>query len=326
MTRCLCAVVIGLVYASAAAQPSVLVVGNDGIDSETCGYGAEKCRSIGRAIRNAQDGDTILVEVGIYGDLNRNGILGEPGEEPDQGTNSVVSIDKRVTVISERGAAATLIDAGETGFHGVSINAPGTVFGFPEMGFTVLVKRLPGAGSSASKGIATFDGVTIAGNRVFGSAWGIYVNNVATDAVDANVFDNEVTGLGTGGTGIRVIRGRIAGNVIRASTNAIETGAAVVEDNVILDNYGSGVLQVFPRGFVSVAGNDVVANGTGIAIDEGVLQDNNIIANRGCGLTTGASYLWATYNYWGTPDHADVCAPPGAIVVTDPMRTEPDGR
>jgi hypothetical protein len=340
MMRYLCALVVGLVCAS-AAEPSVLVVGNEGIDSDTCGYGAERCRSINQAIRNARDGDTIVVEAGIYGDLNRNGILGEAGEEPapaDFGGGTVVRVDKRVTVISERGAAATVIDTGETGFHGVSVIG-GAVFGFSGMGFTVLINKLPGAGSGASKGIMGGDAVTIAGNRVFGSSWGIYVNNVEVDAEGAEVIDNEVTGRGPtapGGAGIRLLKGRIVGNVLRANTHAIETATASVEDNIILDNVSSGVIQV-SSGFLLVTGNDVVGNGIGISIREGVIQDNNIIANRGCGLTTGASYLWAAYNYWGGrfpvqvvpilgTSFADVCAPAGAIVVTDPVRLEPDGR
>lgn len=344
MTRHLRAVVPGLVYlgfvCASTAEARALFVGNDGIDSTTCGYALEKCRSINQAIRNARDGDTIVVEVGIYGDLNRNGILGEPGEEPDVGVGTVVSVNKRVTVLSERGAAATVIDAGETGFHGVGVGPRGAVFGFSGMGFTVLIKRLPGAGSGASKGIVAADGVTIAGNRVFGSSWGIYVNNVAADAEDADVFDNEVTGLGTsftGGAGIRVLRGRIVGNVIRANTNGIETAAAVVEDNIILDNVGSGLAHVFPYGVLPATGNDVVGNNVGFAVNDGVIQDNNIIANRRCGLATNASYFWAAYNYWGgqrpvqvvpSPgtSFADVCAPAGAIVVTDPVRLEPDGR
>src|SRR6266478_903893 len=64
------------------ARAATKFVANNGIDSSVCGTtAATACRSISQAIANAFDGDVIFVGPGRYGDLNDDGVFGDPGEE-----------------------------------------------------------------------------------------------------------------------------------------------------------------------------------------------------------------------------------------------------
>ena len=100
--------------ASAPAGAEVVHVATFGQDSSACGGLLQRCRSIGQAVRNASDGDTVVVAPGTYGDLNRNGVIGEPGEESGApGCGCLIAISKRIVVLSERGAEVTTIDASQ---------------------------------------------------------------------------------------------------------------------------------------------------------------------------------------------------------------------
>ena len=72
--------VLGALITVSAADARTLYVANNGVDNLVCELG-NPCRFISRAISRAVPRDTIIVGPGIYGDLNRNGILGEAGEE-----------------------------------------------------------------------------------------------------------------------------------------------------------------------------------------------------------------------------------------------------
>ena len=112
---------------------SAFYVSNEGVDSVACGTKNDKCRSISQAIRNAADGNTILVEPGIYGDLNRNGIIGEPGEESGGvGCDCLIHVDKRVAIFSEAGARATVVDAAGANLNGIRISVSDVVVGLRE--------------------------------------------------------------------------------------------------------------------------------------------------------------------------------------------------
>ena len=87
-------------------------VANNGIDGAGCGTAASPCRTITQGIANATEGDTVMVGPGRYGDLNRNGSLGEPQEEtPEPGCDCALAVNKGVVLISSDGAAATVIDS-----------------------------------------------------------------------------------------------------------------------------------------------------------------------------------------------------------------------
>jgi hypothetical protein len=75
-------VLLSALVAAHVVQAATLSVANNGLDSDTCGASAAPCRSISQAIAHANEGDTLMVGPGRYGDLNGNRILGEEGEEP----------------------------------------------------------------------------------------------------------------------------------------------------------------------------------------------------------------------------------------------------
>jgi hypothetical protein len=203
-------------------QPRVLLVGNEGSDSPSCGELDRKCRSISQAIRNSADGDTVFIEPGVYGDLNRNGLYGEPDEEtPGSGCECLVLIDKRVTVYSQSGAAATIIDAstlaGTSTLAVVRVDGSGkgAVFGYAGFGFTVVAAENQSRPWIKPIGIWASVPATIAGNRVvgsvrdlnFGDSSGIVVNTI----LGGEVYNNDVSGFGTG---ISATASRIVGNAV----------------------------------------------------------------------------------------------------------------
>ena len=58
--------VAATLLAAAPGLAATFHVANDGEDSATCGPPSDPCRSIGTAIENAAEGDTILVRPGSY--------------------------------------------------------------------------------------------------------------------------------------------------------------------------------------------------------------------------------------------------------------------
>src|SRR5262249_55607768 len=145
-----------------------LYVANNGVDGPGCGPTESPCRSIGQAIARAVSGDSIIVGPGRYGDLNANGVLGEPGEEnPDAfspGCGCMLGINKGVRLISSDGAAETVIDARTIPSNtNVLIIATDVQFGKPGEGFTVTNPSGSGSG-------IVIDGsnVRVMGNQVFG--------------------------------------------------------------------------------------------------------------------------------------------------------------
>lgn len=149
VTKSLAASAVIAMLASGSAAADVLHVGNQGLDSPTCGRDpGHPCRSITRAIANANPGDTVLVGPGFYGDLNRDKDFSDPGEEagePSSDSGCVVCIHKRLRILSTHGAAATRIEAVDThkfelgsdnGYGSlVLIDTSGVTFGTPGHGF-----------------------------------------------------------------------------------------------------------------------------------------------------------------------------------------------
>jgi hypothetical protein len=94
---------------SVLGAPSVslgrtLFVGNNGIVDPTCGDLSRPCRSISQAILNADNGDTILVGAGRYGDINGNGSEDLGDETSGFNTGCMICIDKSLTILSRCGA------------------------------------------------------------------------------------------------------------------------------------------------------------------------------------------------------------------------------
>lgn len=216
-----------LVVSGAQAAPRVVNVSNFGHDSSLCGDSSRPCRSIGQAVRVASDGDTVLVAPGLYGDLNRNSSIGDLGEESDTTRCAcLIHIDKRITVLSERGAATTVIDARGTPLVAVHITAGGAAFGYENQGFTVL------AGTGDAIEGTSPDAVFVQGNRVRGGRIGIRVTV-------GDVHGNEVTDA-TGFVGIEVGVGRVSENVVMRNNFGIHVHEGAVVGNVVSDNNGPG--------------------------------------------------------------------------------------
>ena len=171
---------------AAAASAATLQVANNGLDGAGCGPKASPCRSITRAIANAAPGDTIAVGPGRYGDLDRDGTIGEANEEgPNVG--ALVVIDKPVSVVSTTGAVWTVIDVAGFNRTAVRITANGVRFGKAKKGFTIFDSSGTGVGIEE-----TAAGVVVEGNLAvataigfsagFGSANALLVGNVASAA------------------------------------------------------------------------------------------------------------------------------------------------
>jgi hypothetical protein len=249
---------------------AVVRVANDGVDGPGCGGLTDPCRTITRAIANAVDGDRILVGPGRYGDVDGNGLLSGPEEEvpADSRDRSTISVNKRLTIESAAGAAATVIET----IHrdGVKLLVAGTVFGGRSKGFTVR-----GLGAPDESGITAGGG----GNAV------------------TRIVDNVVTGF-RNGSGIDAAGDRveITGNVISESAVGVEvsTPSAVISGNAIVRN--SVGVSALSAG-LTMQGNLVSANDVGVVVGfgAGTLQRNVILANRRCGVeVTGASRLSVT--------------------------------
>src|SRR5262245_56238374 len=129
-----------LVQAATVLWASTVRVANNGVDSQLCGEKANPCRSISRAVAIAAAGDRVIVGPGRYGDLDRDGILGESGEEAAEGgfgCNCMVKLDKEIELVSSDGAGVTVLDAGGAAISVVRITAPGVMLGAAKKGFTV---------------------------------------------------------------------------------------------------------------------------------------------------------------------------------------------
>jgi len=114
-------------------------------------------------------GPSVVVGPGSYGDVNRNGILGEAGEEPSPGPcgaeSCMIHVDKAVTITSSSGAFATAIAPGSSAMDAaVLIAAAGAQFGAFGKGFTV---ASPGDfDNSAIISVAPAPGASIEGNVI----------------------------------------------------------------------------------------------------------------------------------------------------------------
>ena len=124
----------------------VIYVANNGFDSATCGDRDSPCRSVSQGISNADTGDRIVVGPGRYGDLNRNGVFGEPGEEFAQGVG-MITADKSVEILSSDGPLATILDAtSPTRKVAVLIAASGVTLGRFGHGFLITGAGFNGVG------------------------------------------------------------------------------------------------------------------------------------------------------------------------------------
>ena len=167
---------------SAAAGAAKLHVENHGVDGPSCGTQPAPCRSISQGVLNAAEGDTILVGPGFYGDLDGDGALGGVGEEgPAAATcDCLVLVDKRVSIRSTGGAAATLLLHPSLPIHAFRLSANGSSVGRRSGGFTI-------AGPGGTGLFLEGEGVEVAGNWLAGEV-------VTANGNEAGLSDNRVFG------------------------------------------------------------------------------------------------------------------------------------
>jgi len=318
------------------AHGATLYVANTGTDGSGCGTSTTtQCRSISQAIALAVAGDTILVGPGRYGDLNRNGVLGDiAGEETGApGCSCVLAINKNVIIISNAGAAVTIIDGRSVDvISNVLLITVGGEFGRPGKGFTVTeTKYRDASGDFAAYGIAL--DVPVRGNQVVFTLFGANSSGTGIGTVNdaaIRIEGNQVTGyyVGIAGRGSATVsKNQVMNNFYGISA----TGGDVV-GNVATANFTGIVLL---EGTAHASTNAVYMNwdfGFGIQSPfSGVVTKNNIFANgstnSNCGLVNdGVVGLNATNNYWGAasgpgaPPADKVC---GSNATTSPFATKP---
>lgn len=318
--------------ASSALAATILVSPN-GVDNGSCGAKSAPCLTITRAIANAGIDDTVVVAPGRYGDVNGNGSLSGPAEEPPNlnGCDCVLDIGKRVAVVSRDGAAATVIHGGKAGFDTVRLAADGAVFGKKNKGFT-----LTGADSGESALSIVANGTSVTGHVVAGNvSQGLLVegsrNVIASTRFFSNGSDNvlvlgsdnvftETTSSGATNCGFNVGGNRNTLRGVVATGNAVGIGFVgtghVVSGSVVVRNY--------------VAGIDVAGPGASATISKTTIHGNSgeIIVNCGLSLSGTNTSAVATGNYWGAPtgpgpDPADnVCVSATGTATTTPFATK----
>ena len=347
--------------APAATVPhpsSTIHVANNGIDAPLCGLPQTlPCRSITQAVKNAGNGDHIVVGPGIYGDLSDDGTIGQTGEEAGApGCGCVLAINKGVIVTSTDGAASTVINAHNVDvIQNVLVIGNGAEFGRPSQGFTVTNTREQSIANSGIVIDAT--NVKIRGNQVIsvfttvtvlnpltqqperlpvrGSVGIGVVNSTETILIEANQVIGWSTGIHVEGAGKMVIGNQVSLN----DTGILADGDNNIAGNGVIANEFGMILD----GLVEASGNALIGNeGPGVEIDTTnnvVVQKNNIFGNdaqdltgtgRACGVVyDGATTLLASHNFWGSsngpgPHPGDnVCNLNSGTIISTPFAAKP---
>lgn len=309
LSRLLPAALLCFAAAATPASAATLYVANDGADSPTCGPKGSACRTMTQTIDNAADGDTISVGSGVYGDINRNGVLGEAGEEPVRVCGSlgqcVLWIDKPVTIVSEAGAFSTLLEGGQGATAVVVLTASGATFGSKGKGFTLQnevdfvggigVYIAPGAGSNVIAGnvfVSDSDGQSInasagagGGNQILDNLFPQKANNFAVLYIgdDAVFGGNTVSGAAVGFFVGFSARPQFTRNVIVGAQQGIYlqnvTDAVIAKNSIV----GSA------RAVTALGGGPVTVNASNLF---GGTYDN-------CAVETDGADVTATKSYWG---------------------------
>ena len=312
----------------------IIRVSNMGVDAADCGSQPAPCRTISRAITNATDGDTIVVGPGTYGDLDEDEVLGGYNEESGSVTsqcNCLVLVDKRIKVISEYGAAVTLLDGlggGENKLYtGVMVTASDAIFGEPEHGFTIINMLT----SIVVSGSAT--GVTVSGNiqdinpngmSVQGARNLVSDNLSLRDKISIEGSDNTVRSNSSIGGGFissgenNFFWGNSAIGSLIGLGFRIAGGSATLTRNSALGLLSPGI-EIASGATAEITQNNLFGNG----IRHGYLEDPRRDLN--CGLHNDSGFkIDARYNFWGTTngpgrDPSDAVCTPNGVTLAYPF-------
>jgi hypothetical protein len=248
----------GLSSIAAAGHSSnspTLWVASTGQDSGACGPQSTPCRSISQAIRNAIAGATIIVGVGAYGDLNKDGDFDDPGEEHSTGTHDcVVCVDKSLKIFSSAGPLVTTIDAGgiASPYYVVAINANNVVFGGDGYGFTVT----GGQGGLAVGNETAVSNVRVSGNVALDDALIGFAALKGVVTLDHNVAVSSEVGFGgTGATAVTLRKNVASGDVTGFAANAADH--LVLTGNIASHNFSGFETRALQ---VDAQGNSAVNN------------------------------------------------------------------
>jgi hypothetical protein len=197
-----------LLLGAAPALAGSVNVSSNGVDSGTCGASDDPCATIGQAVTNAAQGDTIAVGPGSY-------------------AGTAIG-DKAVTIVSSAGTGAVVVTST------MSLNFQGIVLGKKGKGLSFSV------GGSTAVDI-NGDEIVVRGNRFSDSSVGIQVG-VATDVVIRdNSFDAVNIGISVVSGEQTVIRGNQFGY---SPTTAVDflggSTGAIVRENRTFGPSGSG--------------------------------------------------------------------------------------
>jgi hypothetical protein len=324
-----------------AQSQAQFYVANNGTDTTGCGWFKDRpCRSISYAALLAPEGSRIVVGPGRYGDVNNDGILGDPGDEVpctlEGGFQAMVCIGigatagKRLTVQSTGGAAATVIDAAEL-TRGVVVLGDGVAFGASNAGFTITGGKLDALLAVGSNvrvvGNLAID-ISSEGFTIFAPAGQTYVghnivraSSVSGDAfrvdttfgkgqvlLEGNIAVNSGVGFFLAGEGHRMWLNQAVRNVMGITM----TGANFrIWDNTIIASRAIGIAiggNADAPGTHILTGNTIVGNRApgvvvGLLAGDVILRRNNIFGNGGCGLEYDDGRFGevdARNNYWGS--------------------------
>ena len=319
---------------AAPAGAATVYVGQEGTDSGSCGAKATPCRSISRGIAVAGSGDTVRVGPGRYGDLNGDGAFDDPGDEAAElgsGCDCMIRVEKQVSLLSEAGAGATVIDGAGIAPTLVAITANGAVFGRANQGFTLTASgpnQLQGALEVSSATGVTIAGITAAGNTGIGFS----VEGDGHTLSDNRAHQNYLGFLVAGG-GISLARNLASSNEFGLQ---IEGQGIELKDDVLAANRSAGLVVVNASTDVVLNRVQVLGNG-GVGIVAAapvVLRGGRIVGNDAGDMNCGVSVvaggaLDAEGVFWGSAagpgdDPADlVCQETGTTVDTDPPAKKP---
>lgn len=355
-TMCMLSMLL-LVSTGLTAEAAVLQVANNGLDGPACGGKTAPCRSITRAVDLAAPGDTIVVGPGRYGDLDRDGTLGEANEEGPE-IAALILIDKAVTVESVTGAASTIIDVAGFNRAAVRITASGARFGRAKKGFTLfdsfgngVAIEDPASNVTVEGNLAiltnsgflaggTGGGNVIAGNVASANALGVGLASAGGAVARSNLaVASTADGFAAGGTGSQ----RFEGNVALANEEFGFT-AGLYDEAVLVGNVAIGNregLRGGNGGALGVTGFAAIANRQAGVHNQGTttvsVTASNLIGNGtqsiggsfNCGTITETPPLTATDVFWGAAtgpgdDPADdVCDLGSGTTTVAPFATKP---
>jgi nitrous oxidase accessory protein NosD len=191
-----------VLLAAAPAWAGSISVSSNGVDSGTCGASDDPCATIGQAVLNAAQGDTIAVGPGVYA--------------------GAAIVDKAVTLVSSAGTGAATINTT------MSLNFQGIVLGKKGKGFHF---------DTASPAVdVNGDEIEVRGNRFSDASVGVQVG-VATDVVIRdNSFDGLTDGIVVNSGEATVIRGNVFGYI---SGSAVVFGGTSI-DGIVRENRTHG--------------------------------------------------------------------------------------